>query len=261
MGKFFKYTFVVLVFIFIYLPIIYIIGYSFNSGGTMAAFDGFSLANYSALMENTRILEATLNTIIIAVISSYIAMLIGTAISIAIVEQKSIRHQNSLLAVNRIMFINPDIVIGVSLLLLFTFIGIEFGLLTVLIAHVVFNVPVVVITVLNRMKNIKPNVINAAYDLGATKTMLYRKVILPQIKDVFLLSFTLSVVYSIDDFIVSFFVTGNGFSTLPIEIYAMARQGVSLELNALFTIFYVLVFTIMIAKYLYGKFRVGGKDA
>ncbi len=212
----------------------------------MAKWDGFTLKWYESLFENERIMSALYYTVIIAVVSSVIATIIGTISAIGIHKMRKGGFKKILLNVNYLPILNPDVVTGVSLMTLFVFMNIEFGFNTMLISHVVFNIPYVILSVLPKLKQLPPNLEEAAMDLGATPFYALRKVIIPQIKPGIISGLLIAFTMSIDDFVISFFTAGNGVSNLSIEIYSMTRRGIRPEINALSTIMFVVVLVLLI---------------
>lgn len=238
-----------IVFIILYAPIFYLIYYSFNSGGTMSNFESFTLEHYKAVFEDSRLLVILINTIIVALLSSLISTIIGTIGAIAIVSVKKAKMRNLLLSLNNVLIVSPDVVIGASFLILFTIIGIKLGFTSVLISHVAFSIPIVVLMVLPKLLEMSSSLIDAAEDLGASKWDVLTRVIVPYIKPGIFAGFFMALTYSLDDFAVTFFVTGNGFSTLSVEIYSMARTGVSLTINAISGIIFVVTVLIVLGYY------------
>lgn len=238
-----------IVFIILYLPIFYLMYYSFNSGGKMYNFESFTLDWYRELFGNTRMLIIVLNTIIIALLSAAISTIIGVCGAIGIWLIKSKISRQTLLSLNNILIVSPDVVIGASFLILFTIIGIKLGFTSVLLAHIAFSVPIVVLMVLPKLQELPMTIIDAARDLGASHWGILTKVILPLITPGIFAGFFMALTYSLDDFAVTFFVTGSGFSTLSVEIYSMARRGVSLEINALSTILFFVTILLVIGYY------------
>ena len=212
----------------------------------MAKWDGFTLKWYESLFENERIMSALYYTVIIAVVSSVIATIIGTISAIGIHKMRKGGFKKILLNVNYLPILNPDVVTGVSLMTLFVFMNIEFGFNTMLISHVVFNIPYVILSVLPKLKQLPPNLEEVAMDLGATPFYALRKVIIPQIKPGIISGLLIAFTMSIDDFVISFFTAGNGVSNLSIEIYSMTRRGIRPEINALSTIMFVVVLVLLI---------------
>ena len=252
--------YLVVIFFILYAPIFYLIYYSFNSGGGMSGFESFTFDYYRDLAENTRLIIIVINTLIIALLSAVISTVLGVFGALAIMEVKKNRFKNTLLTLNNILIVSPDVIIGASFLILFTMIGIKLGFTSVLLSHVAFCIPIVVIMVLPKLQEMSPSLVDAARDLGATKRDVLTKVIIPYITPGIFAGFFLALTYSLDDFVVTFFVTGNGFSTLAVEIYSMARMGISLEINALTTIIFILTVIVVLTVYFLtrGKKKSGG---
>jgi spermidine/putrescine transport system permease protein len=246
-------AYLVLVFVILYAPIFYLIFYSFNSGGTMNSFDSFTLEHYKAVFDDSRLLVILINTVIVALLSGLIATVIGTLGAIGIVSLKDKKMRNTLLSLNNVLIVSPDVVIGASFLILFTMIGVKLGFASVLVSHVAFSVPIVVLMVLPKLLEMNTSLIDAARDLGATKRDVLTRVILPYISPGIFAGFFMALTYSLDDFAVTFFVTGNGFSTLSVEIYSMARAGISLTVNALSGLIFAITILIVIGYYFIDK--------
>lgn len=236
--------YLIVVFAILYAPIFYLMFYSFNSGGSMRNFESFTLDYYKEVFEDTRLLIIVLNTFVIALLSSTISTILGVIGAIAIHHIRSNRPKQTLLTLNNVLIVSPDVIIGASFLILFTIIGIKLGFVSVLLSHIAFSVPIVVIMVLPKLQEMSPTLVDAARDLGASSWDVLTKVMLPFIKPGIFAGFFMALTYSLDDFAVTFFVTGNGFATLSVEIYSRARQGVSLSINALSTL--IFLFTIML---------------
>ncbi|WP_455661476.1 ABC transporter permease [Pradoshia sp.] len=251
MKKKFKLSnlYLILVFAILYAPIFYLMFYSFNAGGTMHNFDGFTLDWYKEVFADTRLLIIVLNTLVIALLSALISTVLGVFGAMAIHEVKRRRTKNTLLSLNNILIVSPDVIIGASFLIMFTIIGIRLGFVSVLLSHIAFSVPIVVIMVLPKLQEMSPTLIDAARDLGASQWDVLTKVILPFITPGIFAGFFMALTYSLDDFAVTFFVTGNGFSTLSVEIYSMARQGISLTINALSTLLFLFTILLVIGYY------------
>lgn len=228
-----------------YAPIAVLAVFSFNDSKSMSRWNGFTLDWYKSLFENERILSALYYTVLIAIVSSVIATIIGTITAIGIHKMKKGYFKNLLLNVNYLPILNPDVVTGVSLMTLFAFINIDFGFTTMLISHIIFNIPYVILSVLPKLKQLPQNIEEAAMDLGATPMYALTKVVLPQIKPGIISGLLIAFTMSIDDFVISFFTAGNGVSNLSIEIYAMTRRGIRPEINALSTIMFVVVLGLL----------------
>ena len=216
-----------LVFIFLYAPIFALAVFSFNDSKSMGKWEGFTFKWYEALFQDERIMTALFYTIVIAIVASLIATLIGTITAIGIHNMRTGRLKKILLGINNLPILNPDVVTGVSLMTLFVFINMEFGFSTMLLSHIVFNIPYVILSVLPKLKQLPANIEEAAMDLGATPMYALQKVIIPQIKPGIISGMLIAFTMSIDDFVISFFTAGNGVSNLSIEIYSMTRRGIS----------------------------------
>lgn len=241
--------FLIFVFALLYTPIFYLIFYSFNSGGTMSNFSGFTLEWYREIFHDTRLMIIVLNTLVIALLSSIIATVIGVIGALAIYSYRKSRTKNTVLSLNNVLIISPDVIMGASFLILFTIAGIKLGFYSVLLSHIAFSIPIVVLLVLPKLSEMSPSLIDAARDLGASQWDVLSKVILPYITPGVFAGFFMALTYSLDDFAVTFFVTGNGFSTLSVEIYSLARRGISLSINALSAVLFVV--TIMLVGIYY----------
>ncbi|MER2105396.1 MAG: ABC transporter permease [Solibacillus sp.] len=242
-------AYLALVFIVLYAPIFYLIFYSFNSGGTMNSFESFTLEHYQAVFDDPRLIVILLNTVIVALLSGLIATVIGTLGAIGIVSIKDKKMRNTILSLNNVLIVSPDVVIGASFLILFTMVGVKLGFASVLVSHVAFSIPIVVLMVLPKLLEMNTSLIDAARDLGASKRDVLTRVILPYISPGIFAGFFMALTYSLDDFAVTFFVTGNGFSTLSVEIYSMARAGISLTVNAISGLVFAVTVLIVIGYY------------
>lgn len=242
------------VFLILYIPIFYLIFYSFNKGGDMNGFTGVTLEHYSTMFRDSRLMLILVETFFLAFLSALLATIIGTFGAIFI-HQTQRRFQNGLLSANNVLMVAPDVMIGASFLILFTTIGFELGELSVLLSHVAFSIPIVVLMVLPRLKEMNYDMVNAAYDLGATRFQMMKEVMLPYLTPGIIAGYFMAFTYSLDDFAVTFFVTGNGFSTLSVEIYSRARQGISLEINALSTIVFLFSILLVIGYYFISQER------
>lgn len=242
-----------IVMIFLYLPIFFLIFYSFNSAGNMTHFKGFTFEHYTSVFQNKRLLVIIVNTIAVALLAASISTLIGICGAIGIYYMKNKKIKVGLLTLNNILMVSSDVVIGSSFLLLFTvvghFTGMGLGFWSVLVSHIAFCVPIVVLLVLPKLYDMNPSMINAAKDLGATSWQTLIKVIIPHILPGAIGGFFMALTYSLDDFTVSFFVTGSGFSVLSVEVYSMARKGITMEINAISTLLFLLVMFIIVSYY------------
>lgn len=242
--------YIVLIFILMYLPIAYLIFYSFNAGGDMSGFTGFTLEHYQTLFSDKRLLSYIANTFIVALSSALIATIIGTFGALAIFFSRRSKSSQVTMQFNNVLMVTPDVMMGASFLILFsTVIPVTLGFWSVLIAHVAFSIPIVVLMVLPKCYEMNLNMITAAQDLGATQWQTLTRVILPSILKGIVAGFFMAFTYSLDDFAVTFFVTGAGFSTVSIEVYSRARTGISLEINALSTLMFILALLLVFGYY------------
>lgn len=248
-------VYLIIVFILLYAPIFYLIFYSFNAGEYMHSFSGFSLVHYGELFADNRMLQIFLNTFIIALLSSLIATIIGTFGALGIYLVKSSVTKNVLLSLNNVLLVSPDVIIGASFLIFFTLLGMGLGFGSVLMSHIAFSIPIVVLMVLPKLNEMNTSLISAAQDLGANSWQVLTRVILPYLTPGIFAGFFMALTYSLDDFAVTFFVTGNGFSTLAVEIYSRARQGISLEINALSTLMFMISLLLVLGYFFINKYN------
>lgn len=252
------YIYLGLILTFLYFPIFYLITYSFNAGGDMINFTGFSLDAYYELFSNTNLFIVVLNTLIVGLISALVSVMIGFCGALVLYNLKNKRHQNIFNILNSLFLVSPDVIIGTSLLSIFTLWHLPLGFVSVVLAHIAFSVPAVVIIVYAKLSTMNPKLIQAAQDLGASNMQVIKLVIIPIIFPALVGSFFTALTYSLDDFAVTFFVTGNGFSTLAIDIYTQARKGISLTINALSTIIFSIVMLGSITYYIFIKRKAKG---
>jgi len=247
-----SYAYSVLIFLFLYAPIVVMIVYSFNSEKSRAKWGGFTLKWYQELFTNSDIMEALMTTLTIALLSSVIALVIGTAAAIGINNLRR-GSRKLLMNITYLPMLNADIVTGVSLLLIFSLMGIELGYMSLLLAHVTFNIPYVILSIMPKLQQLDPNLYEAAQDLGAPPVKAFFQVVLPEITPGIVTGFLLAFTMSIDDFVISFFTTGSGVSTLAIEIYSMARRGIKPEINALSALMFIVVLALLLVINLRGS--------
>ena len=240
-----------LVLFFLYVPIFVLIVFSFNETKSRSVFSGFTFEWYERLFKNEIIISSLINTIIIAVVASIAATILGTLAAIGINSMRKV-PKAVVLNITNMPVINPEIVTGVSLMLLFVFfaarMNFEFGFVTLLIAHITFNVPYVILNVMPKFKQMDPNLFEAAQDLGCSPFTALYKVILPEIMPGIVSGFLMSFTFSLDDFVVSYFTSGSTSQTLPITIYSMTRRKISPEINALSTLIFIVVVIVLIVK-------------
>ena len=245
-------AYIVMVFGFMYLPIAVLIAYSFNENKSRTVFSGFTLDWYRSLFHNEMILSALGLSLVLALVASVAATGLRTLATIGI-NSMSRRTQLVINNISYVPVVNPEIITGVSLMLLFVLLqkagiggeGGIFGWFTLLIAHITFNVPYVIFNVGPKLRQLDPSLYNAALDLGCTPRQAFSKVILPQLTPAILSAFLICLTYSIDDFMISYFNCGT-MQTLPIAIYSMTRKKVSPEINALSAIIFLVILAIIL---------------
>lgn len=225
--------------VFFYLPILYIIVFSFNDSRSLTHFGGFSLRWYEKMFADSTMMEAVVYTVIIALLATIISTVAGTLAAIGMSRSKKILR-NLVEQVNNLPIMNPEIVTAIGLLMFFSAIGIEKGFLTLLLAHIMFCIPYVILSVMPKLRSLDPNLADAAMDLGATPFQALTKVIVPQIMSGIVSGALIAFTMSFDDFIISYFVTGNGVQNISILVYTMSKR-VNPSINALSTLVIVLI--------------------
>ena len=250
--KRFNKIFTFLVFLFLYIPMILLVVSSFNQGTDMAVWKGFTFSQYGELFRDRSLLRLLGNSVLVAILSSLIATILGTMAALGIHAMRG-RMRRIVLGVTNIPLTNPEIVTGVALALLFAFAGAMLkinsilGFRTLLIAHVTFNLPYVILSVMPKLVQMDPDLAEAAQDLGCTPFQAFTKVviheILPGIVSGALMAFTMSL----DDFVISYFVTGSDFVTLPVEIYNYTKKPIQPKIYALFALMFGVILLLMVA--------------
>ena len=259
MRKAIQKSYIFIVFALLYLPIAYLIFFSFNSGKSKVIFSGFSLKNYVNLFQDQQIMQALLNTLIIAIISSVIATILGTMAALGIQYLKKI-PRNAVMNVTYIPVLNPDIITGVSMMLFFSVLGISLGYGTVLLAHITFNIPYVILAIMPKLRQMDHSIYEAALDLGASPTRAFRQAVLPQILPGIISGFMLAMTLSMDDFVVTFFLKGVEVETLATVIYTTTKTRINLSMNALCGVMVVVVLIILIIANLPPKKQTQKKE-
>lgn len=242
-GKLGLATIALATFAFLYVPIIVLIVFSFNSARSGAAWQGFTLNWYERMFNNARIIEAAGTSLLIAVLSTLGAVVIGTLTAMAM-ERYAFRAKAAWDGLLYMPVIIPEIVAGISLLLFFALIGIERGLFTLVVSHIAFSMPFVYLTVRARLADFDRAVEEAAQDLGANEWLTFTRITLPLLMPGIVSGALLAFTLSLDDFVISFFVNGKGWQTLPVYIWGQIRRGVTPEINAISTL--MLAFSIML---------------
>ena len=241
----------VLILLFLFAPIVILIVFSFNGSNSTAVMSGFSLQWYAELFHNSNILEAVRNTLVLAVSSAVIATVMGTAAAVGIYRLRSKYLRAALDTVTNIPMINPDIITGISLMLMFVFVGRLFGLSnslsfwTMLIAHVTFCLPYVILQVLPKLQQMDKALPEAAMDLGCTPLRAFLKVEIPELFPGILTGMIMAFTMSLDDFVISYFTAGPGFQTLPVLIYSMTKKTVKPTIYSLATIIFFVILALL----------------
>lgn len=244
--------FVFLIFIFLYVPIIFMIIYSFNASKTFGYWTGFTLDWYKELLVNETIQQSVLFTFIIAILATFFAVILGTFFAIGIYYTKK-RTRNLYLIFNQIPLNSPDIIIGISFMLIFLFLRVPFGWQTILLAHIMFCTPVVLVSIMPRLYMMDNALVEAAEDLGANEWQMLKVAILPSILPGIFTGAMLSFTFSLDDFVVTYFTAGEGVTTLSLEIFTQIRRQINPSINALSTILFLSIFLLIIAYWLISK--------
>lgn len=254
--SFFENTYLFLMFLFLYFPIVMLMIFSFNSVKSTSNWEGFSLRWYEQMFSDDALLEAFANTISIGILAAVISCIIGTAAAIGIQGYRSKKAKGLINALTNLPMVSSELVMGVSMMILFLYVKIPLGYLTLLMSHITFCVPYVIVSVLPKLVQLDNGLYEAALDLGAKPFYAFRKVVIPEIKPGVISGLLISFTLSIDDFVISFFTTGNGVNNLSIYIYSSVRRGVNPMYNALSTIMFILVGLLL---FMINK-RSGGKN-
>ena len=242
----------ILIFIFLYIPMVVLIVASFNTGKDITDFDGFTLQQYVRLFQDRSLLQLLGNSLLVSILASLIATAFGTVAAVGINGLRP-KMRRAVMSITNIPMTNPDIVTGVSLSLLFVFVGskmlgqrdsLTFG--TLLIAHITFNLPYVILNVMPKLRQMDHSLTDAAMDLGCTPWQAFYKVTLPEIMPGVVAGGIMAFTMSLDDFVISYFVSGPSFVTLPIEIYSYTKKPIQPKIYAMFTLLFVLIFVLMV---------------
>ncbi len=259
--------YVALVFTVLYIPILVLMLFSFNSTANTGDLTGLSLYWYKELFNSPETFNALKNTLVLAISASVISTVIGTAATVGISKFKRKYIKSSVLSVTNIPMMNPDIVTGISMMLLFVFVGTmlkteeKLGFPTLLIAHITFCLPYVILSVRPKLMQMNKALPEAAMDLGCTPLQSFFKVELPNIMSGVISGFILAFTLSLDDFVISYFTTGNDFQTLPLLIYSMTKKEVKPDIYALSTLMIVVVTVLMILSNISSKDKTAGRKA
>ncbi len=248
-----------LVMLFLFAPIAILLVFSFNSAKSLSVFNHFSLYWYRELFRDTETLKAVRNTLILAVSAALISTVMGTAAAVGINRLRNKVLRQAMDSVTNIPMINPDIITGISLMLMFVFVGHLFGaatslnFVTMLIAHITFCLPYVILQVLPKLQQMDKALPEAAMDLGCTPLRAFFKAELPEIMPGVITGMIMAFTLSLDDFVISYFTSGNGFQTLPIRIYNMTKKTVTPKMYALATIIFFVILTLLLVSNLYDE--------
>lgn len=245
-------VFTALIMIFLFAPIVILLVFSFNEAKSLSVFSGFSLYWYRELFRDSETLNAVKNTLVLAVCAAAISTVMGTAAAVGINKPRN-RYLHAVMdTVTNIPMINPEIITGISLMLMFVFVGRLFGAATslsfwtLLIAHVTFCLPYVILQVLPKLQQMDKSLPEAAMDLGCTPLRAFLKVEIPEILPGIVTGMIMAFTLSLDDFVISYFTTGNGFQTLPIRIYNMTKKTVTPKMYALATIIFFVILALLL---------------
>lgn len=248
--KRFNRIFTVIIFIFLYIPMIVLAVASFNKGTDVAVFKGFTFHQYAELFRDGTLLTLLRNSLFIAVLSSLVATVLGTVAALGIHKMRG-KMRSAVMTLTNIPMTNPEIVTGVSLALLFAFAGALLriksilGFWTLLIAHITFNLPYIILNVMPKLSQMDPDLTEAALDLGCTPVQAFFKVVLHEIMPGIVSGALMAFTMSLDDFVISYFVTGSSFVTLPVEIYNYTKKPIQPKIYAPFTLMFVVILIMM----------------
>ena len=245
LKQFFQDFYLALILLFLYIPIVTMIVLSFNNTKSRTVWGGFTTRWYTQMFQDSAIMNALNNTLLIAFASALIATVIGTIAAIGINSMKRI-PRTIVMGINNIPMLNSDIVTGISLMLAFIAFGISLGFKTVLIAHITFNIPYVILSVMPKLKQTDSSLRDAAMDLGCTPLQAFFKVTLHEIAPGIVSGAIMAFTMSLDDFVISYFVSGLDFVTLPVEIYSYTKKPLHPKIYALFTLLFLLILVLMV---------------
>ena len=248
-----------LIMVFLFAPMVILLIFSFNEAKSLSVFSGFSLKWYRELFRDEETLKAVVNTLVLAVLAALISTVMGTAAAVGMNRLRSRVLRTAMDSVTNIPMINPDIITGISLMLMFVFVGRFFGAATslnfgtMLLAHITFCLPYVILQVLPKLQQMDKALPEAAMDLGCTPLRAFFKAELPEIMPGVITGMIMAFTLSLDDFVISYFTSGNGFQTLPIRIYNMTKKTVTPKMYALATIIFFVILTLLLISNLYDE--------
>lgn len=244
--------YIALIIFFLYAPLAVMVVFSFNSSNSTSVFEGFSFKWYTELFKNSAVLNSLGNTLLLAFLSAIVATVLGSAAAVGIYSYRKKWKKSIMMSVTNMPMMNPDIVTGISMMLLFVFLGRLLALrsslsfLTLLIAHITFNLPYVILSVMPKLNQLDSHLPEAALDLGCTPSQAFFKTVLPSISTGIVTGFIMAFTLSIDDFVISYFTTGPEFQTLPLLIYSMTKRRVTPDMYALSTIMFASILLLLI---------------
>lgn len=247
MKKTVENIYLVLIFLFLFLPIAVLILFSFNTSSLNIVFEGFTVHWYKDLLQNRTLLESLFNTLIVAGVSTIVSTIIGT-ISAYGLHKYSFPGKN---IVNELLYIPvviPEIVLGISLLSVYTLLKLELGMFTLILSHICFCIPFVIISVRSVLESLNPHIEEVANDLGASKFQIFTKIVIPMLMPGILSGAQLALTLSLDDVVISYFTAGPGSNTLPLQVYSMIKTGITPDVNALITIMLGVVFVLLMVS-------------
>ncbi len=244
-----------LVLLFLFLPIIILVIYSFNKSNNNIVFEGFTLKWYKELFLNTNLMDAFKNTILVATTSTIISTIIGTISAVGL-HKYNFKFKGFINTLLYIPIVIPEIVLGISLLSIYTLMKLELGLITIIIAHITFSIPYVIVSVRSTLSNSTNTIEEASYDLGVGKFKTFWYVILPCIKPGIVSGASLAFTLSLDDVIISYFTAGPGSNTLPLNIYSIIKTGITPDVNALSTLVLLLVIITLSISTMYNARKI-----
>jgi len=257
-NKTLKNLFVGLVFVFLYLPIVILVIYSFNSSEMNIIFEDFTFDWYKTLFQNTNLINAFVNTLIVAVVSTVISTVIGTISAVGLHKYK-FPFKNLINKLIYIPIVIPEIVLGISLLSIYTLMKLELGILTIVLSHIAFSIPYVIVSVRSTLASLTPNYEEAAQDLGANSLETFFHITLPLIKPGVVSGATLAFTLSLDDVVISYFTAGPGSNTLPLHIYSIIKTGITPDVNALSSLMLLVVIIILTSSAIIQSRKIVGE--
>lgn len=253
-----KNLFITLVLLFLYLPIIILIIYSFNTSKMNIIFEGFTFNWYKSLFQNKELLEALFNTLIIAITSTVISTVIGTIGAVGL-NKYNFPFKNLINKLIYIPIVIPEIVLGISLLSVYTLTKMELGIFTLILSHIAFSIPFVIVSVRSTLSNTINTYEEAAKDLGASNLRTFFEIIIPSIMPGVISGATLAFTLSLDDVVISYFTSGPGSNTLPLKIYSMIKTGISPDVNAMSTLMLLVTIIILTSSAIIQSRKIAGE--